>query len=133
MQQAEQTNIIVGPWAHSLAKPTPIELLWKQFQATAAENRRIYALADDTAGGDTEAAEAACDTAYEALEAVVDAILAAPLASKADAAIQAWRRRPSSLSAARPDALRSGSGELRPALSDRPTKSPWQLPTLPIE
>lgn len=87
MQQAEQTNIIVGPWAHSLTRPTPIELLWKQFQTTVAEKRCIYALAEQAADGD--ATEAACDAAYEALEAVADAILAAPLASKADAAIQA--------------------------------------------
>lgn len=89
MQQAEQTNIIVGPWAHSLTKPTSIELLWKQFQATAAEKRRIYALADQAADGDLEAAEAACDAADDALEAVADAILATPLASKADVAIKA--------------------------------------------
>lgn len=89
MQQAEQTNIIVGPWTHSLTKPTPTELLWKQFQATASEKRRIYALADQTAGTDPDAAEAACDAAYEALEAVADTIMAAPIASKVDAAIQA--------------------------------------------
>ncbi|WP_439406407.1 hypothetical protein ACNJX9_34035 [Bradyrhizobium sp. DASA03076] len=90
MQQAERTNIIVGPWAHSLTKPTPIELLWKQFQTTADAKREIYALADQTADTDySDAAEAACDAAYDALEAVADAILATPLASKADAAIQA--------------------------------------------
>ncbi|MET4233371.1 hypothetical protein QA633_43655 [Bradyrhizobium barranii] len=90
MQQAEQTNIIVGPWAHSLTRATPIEQLWKQFQVTANEKRRIYALADQAAAdAELNAAEAACDAAYEALEAVADAILAAPQASKADAAIQA--------------------------------------------
>ncbi|MDA9510928.1 hypothetical protein XI09_40995 [Bradyrhizobium sp. CCBAU 11386] len=89
MQQAEQTNIILGPWAHSLRKLTPIEQLWKQYQVTASEKRRIYALADQPVDGDLEAAEAACDAAYEALEAIADAILTAPLASEADATIQA--------------------------------------------
>lgn len=89
MQQARQTNIILGPWAHSLRKPTAIELLWKQFQATAAEKQRIYAMADRTDDTDHDAAEAACDAAYDALEAVADAILAAPVASETDVAIQA--------------------------------------------
>lgn len=88
MQQAGQTNIIVGPWAH-LAKPTPIELLWQQFQATAAEKQRIYALADQAANAELDAAEAACDAAHDALEAVADAILTTPLASKTDVAIKA--------------------------------------------
>lgn len=89
MQQAEQTNIILGPWAHCLTKPTAIELLWKQFQATASEKLRIYAMADQTADTDPDAAEAACDAAHDALEAVADALLATPLASKADVAIKA--------------------------------------------
>ncbi|MCK1758752.1 hypothetical protein IVA78_27170 [Bradyrhizobium sp. 137] len=86
MQQAEQTNIIVGPWAHSF---TPIELLWNEFQSAASEKQRVYALADQAAAGDLEAAEAACDAAYDAVEAIADAILATPFASKADVAIQA--------------------------------------------
>ncbi|MCK1493474.1 hypothetical protein IVB14_24375 [Bradyrhizobium sp. 180] len=88
MQQAEQTNIIVGPWAH-LAKPTPIALLWKQFQATTAEKQRIYALADQAANAELDAAEAACEAAYDAVEAIADAILATPFASEVDLAIQA--------------------------------------------
>lgn len=89
MQQAEQTNIILGPWAHSLRKLTPIEQLWKQYQVTASEKRRIYALADQNADTDPNAADAACDAADDALEAVADAILATPLASKVDVAIKA--------------------------------------------
>jgi hypothetical protein len=82
-----------------VAIPSPIELLWKQLQATASEKARVYAIFEEawglTAGGDLAAdaaadrAEAACDAAFDALEDIVDEILQARATSAKDLAIKA--------------------------------------------
>jgi hypothetical protein len=99
MKQAEPTNIIIGPWAHALRTPSPIELLWKQREAAASEKARLYALEEEaenlTVGGGAAAeaaydrAEAAAAAAYDALENIGDEILRARATSAADLAIKA--------------------------------------------
>ena len=79
--------------------PSPIELLWKQYEAAASEKARVYALFDEawalTGGGDAAAdaacdrAEAAADAAYDALENVADAILRAKVTLVTDLTIKA--------------------------------------------
>ena len=63
--------------------------LFETYQVADAEKRRAYALAEGVAGADLETTEAACDAAYEAVEGLADAILAAPAGSPAEVAIQA--------------------------------------------
>ncbi|WJR74923.1 hypothetical protein [Bradyrhizobium sp. NP1] len=63
--------------------------LFEDYQAVAAEKRRIYGFAAQAADADLDAAEAACDAAYDALEAIADAILAIPTASIGDLVIKA--------------------------------------------
>lgn len=72
-----------------------IEALFADYQSRAATKARAYALveelergevADDTAGRD---AEDACDAAYDALEAIADKILAAPVQSYFHSVIKA--------------------------------------------
>lgn len=62
-------------------------LLFETYQAADAAKRRVYALADDDA--DVDVTEAACDAAYDIVESLADAILAAPAGSTADVAIKA--------------------------------------------
>jgi hypothetical protein len=91
MQQAEHTNII--------KMPSLTELLSKLYETAASEKARIYAIFDEacalTGGNDAAAdadldrAEAACDAAYDALENIVDQILATEAASVTDLAIKA--------------------------------------------
>ena len=83
--QADNTNII--------KMPSPIERLWKKYQAAAAERQRIYALCNEAnTGGDADEidrAEAACDGAYDVLADIADDILEARPTCEADRAIQA--------------------------------------------
>lgn len=78
--------------------PSPIERLFRQYQTAAAEKARCYSLFTTThmkAGGGLAAdaavdcVEARCNAAYEAVEDVVDAILAIDAGSVADLAIKA--------------------------------------------
>jgi hypothetical protein len=75
MKQADPNNIIKFP--------SPIEVLWRHYEAAASEKARIYAL--ELAGAD----EAAGDAAYNAVEDIVDAIVKAEALSKNDLAIKA--------------------------------------------
>lgn len=76
--------------AVTLSRPTSaIEALFARYQVADAEKRRVYALADDTADVDLDAAEAVCDAAHDAVESVADAILAAAAKSTTDLAIKA--------------------------------------------
>jgi hypothetical protein len=86
MQQAEHTNII--------KMPSRIELLWERHEAAAKERSRIYAW--ELAGADGAHGDAACarveavvDAAYNAVEDIVDEIIAAKETSVADFAIKA--------------------------------------------
>jgi hypothetical protein len=65
-----------------------ISQLFTDYQTADAEKRRIYALADQSDDGGCDAADA-CDAAYDAAEAVADAILATPAHSYTHLAIKA--------------------------------------------
>ncbi|WP_156944333.1 hypothetical protein [Bradyrhizobium sp. Ec3.3] len=79
LSQANSTNSTLRQSTHQLRKPTPIEALWRLYQAASIEKRRIYALYDEAeAAGDSDKidqAHAACDAAFEALENIADKIM----------------------------------------------------------
>lgn len=58
-----------------------ITRLFEDYQTADAEKKRVYALAEEAADCEGEAAEASCDAAYDAVEAVADVILATPARS----------------------------------------------------
>lgn len=66
-----------------------IDTLFADHQIALAEKHRVYVLAEQAGDADLNAAEAACDVAYDAVENIADAILTAPPASLADLAIKA--------------------------------------------
>ncbi|WP_029084344.1 hypothetical protein [Bradyrhizobium sp. th.b2] len=65
-----------------------IPQLFKGYQTADAEKRRVYTLAE-RATNDIEAAEVACDAAYDAAETIADAVFATPFASASDMATKA--------------------------------------------